>query len=128
MKFRFELGTSCIATSVLYHFATMVYSLVISSDGTRYIHPGQVIGDTLYLLAGVGRLVADWCWSHAAPLLAPAPAMTQISLVQTSTWISRMPILAAQHCLEAAMWRWTVRNRSVGLTGIPAWPIPARRP
>ncbi len=52
-----------------------------------------------------------------------APALAMMSLVQTSTWISWKPILAAQHCLEAAMWSPTaalMRNRSLGLTGIPA--------
>jgi hypothetical protein len=62
---------------------------------------------------------SGWYWpSGAGPTQHPAPAMT--ALVRTSSWISRKPILAAQHgamwCLTAAQ----LRNRSVGLTSIPA--------
>ncbi len=56
---------------------------------------------------------SGWCLtSGAGPAPPPAPAIT--SLVRTSTWISRKPIFAAQHGLEAAMWRRTaarLRNR-----------------
>ena len=55
MTFGFEPGTSGILTSVLYHYATMVKSLVISMDIILYIDPGQDICDTKYPLTGVGR-------------------------------------------------------------------------
>ena len=79
---------------------------------------------------------SGWCWtSGAGPAPPPAPAMT--SLVRTSTWISRIPSLAARHLdgLEAAMWRQTaarLRNRpqleswliSVHLTRVAWHPSP----
>ena len=46
-------------------------------------------------------ILAGWCQtSGAGPAAPPAPAM--MSLVQTSTWISREPNLAAKHGLEAS--------------------------
>jgi hypothetical protein len=73
--FGFKQETSGIPTSVLYHYATMVYCLVISMDSTRYIHPLR------------HTVPSGWCWtSGAGPAPPPAPATT--SLVRTSTWIS----------------------------------------
>jgi hypothetical protein len=66
---------------------------------------------------------SGWCWtSGAGPAPPPAPAMT--SLVRTSTRISLIPTwsFAAQHGLEAAMWRRTaarLRNRPQ----LESWPV-----
>ncbi len=110
--FGFEPRTSCIPSCMLYRYATSVNSLVICMDSTTHIITRKYICDMQYLLAGVGR-----------PGRVPrrlTPAMT--SLVWTSTWISRKPILAAQHGLQAAMWRRTadrLRNRPL----LESWPV-----
>ena len=64
---------------------------------------------------------SGWCQTFCAgPAAFPAPAMT--SLVRTSTWISRKPMLAMKHGLEAAMCRRTaaqLRNRP----RLESWPV-----
>jgi hypothetical protein len=113
MMFGFEPTTLCIPSCMLYSYATCVNSLVICMDGTRYIITRKDICDMQYLLSGVGR-------PGRVPCRPPAPAMT--SLVRTSTWISLKPILAAQHGLEATMWRLTaarLRNRP----RLESWPV-----
>ncbi len=72
-----------------------MHSLVTDYDKTRSTYTKEDIPDTQYLVADVGRRAR-------VPHRPPAPAMT--SLVQTSTWISRKPSLAARHGLEGAMW------------------------
>ncbi len=65
-----ELMTSCIASCVLYHQATIVQSLVLRMVCTRYLHIRQDTLDLWYLLAGVGRPARVpprprlWPWCH----------------------------------------------------------------
>ncbi len=109
MTWGFELSTWCIPSCLIYHYATMVKSLVISMDTILYIDPGQDICDTLYPLAGVGR-----------PALVPhsTPLRPWRHWSGYQTWISQefswKLILAAQHGLEAGMKRRTAAR--VGLT------------
>jgi hypothetical protein len=49
--FGFELTISCIASGMLYRYATSMNSLVIGIDSTRYIITRKDWCDFLYLLA-----------------------------------------------------------------------------
>jgi hypothetical protein len=116
MMLGLELRTWCITSCMLYHYATMVKSSVISMDSTLYLVPGQDIHYTRYPLAGVGRLARAqrltplWPWRH---------------------WSGHQ--LGSPFWLHSTAWmkQWTaarLRNRSLGLTGIPAGPRPAHWP
>ncbi len=74
--------------------------MVISIVNTWYIAPETNNRVAWYLLAGVGT-------SGAGPAAPPRPAPAMTSLVRTSTWISRIPILAQQETdLESSIWLW----------------------
>ena len=88
-------------------------------DSTLYVDPGQDICDTLYPLAGVRRQGRVPC---STPLWSLAMKSRSESLVRTSTWISRKPILAAQHGLEAAM-RCRTAARLRNRHQLDSWPV-----
>ncbi len=52
---RIEQWISCIASCVLYHYATRVHSMVLAIVNTRYIANKSYTRVALYLLAGVRR-------------------------------------------------------------------------
>ena len=55
MMLRIELRTSCILSSISYHYTARVNTLVILVVCTRYIYTVLDTLDVLYLLAGDGR-------------------------------------------------------------------------
>ncbi len=64
---KFKLWISCIASCTLYHYATSVHSMVLSTVNTRYLTTGNYSRVARYLLAGVGRPA----WVQPRPRLLP---------------------------------------------------------
>ncbi len=96
---------SCTASWVLYHYTTWWLPAYIPGDiwdeYKAYTHWNLHLHSTVH---------SGWCQTSCAGPAAPqAPAMT--SLVSTSTWISRMPMLALQETdLERASWLWNTTD------------------